>query len=241
MDDLKIPNHVGIIVDGNGRWAVNKGKSRSMGHKAGASQIDKIIDYAFDKGVNYLSLFVFSTENFKRSEDEVNYLMKLIKIKFEKDFKKLKKDKVRVLVSGRREPLSEEVLKVIDEAVEDTKEFTGKVLNICLNYGGISEIVDASKKICNEVMEGKISLDDITENNWHRYLYNDLPQIDLLIRTSGEQRISNFMLFNLAYAELYFPKTLFPDFDEDEFDKALLVYNKRDRRFGGYNNENKNS
>jgi len=238
MTGENIPNHVAIIVDGNGRWAEEQNKSRSAGHQEGAKNLDKVIDYAFKKGVNYLSIFVFSTENFKRSKAEVDFLMKLIKIKFKKDFVKFKKDKIKMVVSGRQEPLSKEILDIIDQIENDTKHFKGKVLNICLNYGGLSEIVDASKKMHQDIVNNKIKIEDVTEKNWQKYLYQDLPPIDFLIRTSGELRLSNFMLYQLAYAELYFPETYFPAFSEKDFDLALAEYQTRKRRFGGYNNGN---
>ena len=217
-DNLKIPNHVGIIVDGNGRWATSQGLKRSAGHKKGAENLEKLVLYILSKGIKVVSLYVFSTENFKRSEEEVGYLMKLFIEKFKTTVKKYNKSNIKVLFSGRREPLSTEILSAMDEMVEMTKNNTGGTVNFCLNYGGHAEIIDASIK-----------------------LHNDLPMIDLLIRTGGEQRISNFMLWQLSYAEFYFPKTYFPAFDEKEFDKAILEYSSRDRRFGGINYESKNN
>lgn len=146
-----------------------------------------------------------------------------------------------MLFSGRREPLSTEILSAMDEMVEMTKNNTGGTVNFCLNYGGHAEIIDASIKLHNDLNNGKISISDINEDLYLKYMYNDLPMIDLLIRTGGEQRISNFMLWQLSYAEFYFPKTYFPAFDEKEFDKAILEYSSRDRRFGGINYESKNN
>ena len=240
-DNLKIPNHVGIIVDGNGRWATSQGLKRSAGHKKGAENLEKLVLYILSKGIKVVSLYVFSTENFKRSEEEVGYLMKLFIEKFKTTVKKYNKSNIKVLFSGRRDPLSTEILSAMDEMVEMTKNNTGGTVNFCLNYGGHAEIIDASIKLHNDLNNGKISISDINEDLYLKYMYNDLPMIDLLIRTGGEQRISNFMLWQLSYAEFYFPKTYFPAFDEKEFDKAILEYSSRDRRFGGINYESKNN
>jgi undecaprenyl diphosphate synthase len=230
--DLKVPNHLGIIVDGDGRWAKARGKIRSLGHKAGFERLETIVKYAATKGVKYISLFVFSTENFKRSKDEVDYLMNLFTHNFRKMVKKFNKENMKVVFSGRREPLEDRVYEGMQEMTESTKNNTGMVVNFCLNYGGHAEIVDASKKIAQEVKEGKLNIEDINDEVFNKHLYHDLPQLDFLIRTSGEVRVSNFMLWQMAYAEMYFPSTYFPDFDESCFDDAILAYNKRDRRFG---------
>lgn len=238
---LKIPHHVGIIVDGNGRWAKERGLSRSEGHKEGAKNIDKIIEHVFKTGTKYLSLYVFSTENFKRSKEEVDYLMKLIGIKFKNDFARLKSKNIKVVISGRRESLPKEVLKILDKVVDDTKNNTRGVVNFCLNYGAHAEIVDATKKIVTGVLNSDIKVKDINEELFAKHLYNNLPPIDLVIRTSGEMRISNFMLWQLSYAEFAFPSAYFPAFAEKDYDNVILEYNNRDRRFGGINYEDKNS
>lgn len=238
--NLKIPNHVGIIVDGNGRWAQNKGMSRSEGHRAGSKNLIKLSKYIFSKGIKILSVYVFSTENFKRSQEEVDYLMNLFVIMFKKEFNKFKKDNIKILFSGRREPLPKKVLEIMDKVVQDTKDNTGSIINFCINYGGHSEIIDTVKKINNEVVNCNLNIDELDEGIFNKYLYNDLPPVDFLIRTSGEMRISNFMLWQISYAEFYFPKIHFPDFSNQEFDKAILEYTSRDRRFGGINYENKN-
>lgn len=239
-EDIKIPNHVGIIVDGNGRWAQRKGLSRSEGHKAGADRLKSIIRYIFSKGIKVLSIYVFSTENFKRDEEEVNYLMDLFAQNFKKEFSKLKKENVKIVFSGREDPLPTEVLEMMETLTEDTKNNNGYILNVCLNYGGHAEIIDAVKKIGNDLQNNLITLDAINEGMFNKYLYNDLPLLDFLIRTSGELRLSNFMLWQLSYAELYFPKTYFPDFSNEDFDQALIEYNNRSRRFGGVKYEDKN-
>ena len=231
--ELNIPNHVAIILDGNRRWAKKRGMKPQEGHYKGFTNLENLADYVFSKGVKVLSVYAFSTENFSRAKDEVDYLMDLFAVAFKKYFEKQNKKNVRIVFSGRREPLPEKVLKMIDEVTEKTKNNTGPIFNICVNYGGRPEIVDTTKKICEMVKNGEISIDDIDEELFTKNLYQDLPAIDLMIRTSGEIRLSNFLLWQNAYAEFYFPEVEFPGFDEKEFDKALEVFDKRNRRFGG--------
>lgn len=232
-DDLIIPNHVGIIMDGNGRWAQKRGLARSLGHKAGADNLLSLCKHISNVGVKYLSLYAFSTENFKREAGEVNYLMNLFIELFNSKLKELSDNNVKVIFSGRREPLPEKVLKAMDEVVTYSENNTGLILNICINYGGRAEIVDMTKKLCELYKDNEITLEDIDYDLVNKNLYHELPDVDLVIRTSGELRISNFMLYQSSYAEYYFPETLFPDFNEEEFDKAILEFNKRNRRFGG--------
>lgn len=232
-NDLIIPNHIGIIMDGNGRWAQEKGMIRTMGHKKAIETLRELCVHMAEVGVKYCSLYAFSTENFKRDASEVEFLMNLFIIAFQKEMEFLKKMKVRVAFSGRRKPLPDKVLEVMDKIVEDTKDNDKLVLNICLNYGSHAEIIDATKKLCEMYKSGKIELDDIDEKLFESNLYCDLPPLDFVIRTSGELRLSNFMMWQASYAEFYFPKTYFPDFNSEEFDKAILEFNKRDRRFGG--------
>lgn len=232
-DDLIIPNHVGIIMDGNGRWAQKRGLARSLGHKAGADNLLSLCKHISKVGVKYLSLYAFSTENFKREAGEVNYLMNLFIELFNSKLKELSDNNVKVIFSGRREPLPEKVLKAMDEVVTYSENNTGLILNICINYGGRAEIVDMTKKLCELYKDNKITLEDIDYDLVNKNLYHELPDVDLVIRTSGELRISNFLLYQSSYAEYYFPETLFPDFNEEEFDKAILEFNKRNRRFGG--------
>ncbi|MBQ2873489.1 MAG: di-trans,poly-cis-decaprenylcistransferase [Bacilli bacterium] len=228
---LKIPNHVAIILDGNGRWAKDKGKKRTEGHKEGYKNLKKISKYIFSKGTKVLSVFAFSTENFKRPHEEVDYLMNLFIQGFNNDTGYFQKENVKVVFSGKKDNLRKDVVDAMDNMTETTKNNTKGVLNICLNYGGRCEIVDAVNKIIEN------NENNITEDIFQKYLYQDLEDIDLMIRTSGELRISNFMLWQLSYAELYFPNCYFPDFNEYEYDKALIEYTKRDRRFGSLNNE----
>ena len=231
--DLNIPKHVGIIMDGNGRWAQERGMVRTMGHKNAIKTLKTLCLHMADVGIKYASLYAFSTENFKREKSEVDYLMDLFISSFKKEFKFLIEKNVRVVFSGRREPLPEKVLEAMDEIQEQTKNNKDLVLNICLNYGSHAEMVDTTKKICEMYKDGKIELDDINEDFIQKNLYQDLPPLDFVIRTSGELRLSNFMMYQASYAEFYFPKVYFPDFTPEEFDKALLEFNKRNRRFGG--------
>lgn len=226
--NLKIPNHVAIIVDGNGRWAKQRGLSRSKGHDAGLDNLKSISKYVFSKGTKILSLYVFSTDNFKRDANEVNHLMNLFLLFFKKEKKFFNDNNIRVVFSGIDDKLPKKVIEARDDIKELTKNNDGGILNICLNYSGRLEIVDATKKI----IEDGVSIGDINEELFNRYLYQDLPGVDLMIRTSGELRISNFLLWQLSYAEFYFPSKYFPDFHEEDYDEALIQYTKRDRRFG---------
>lgn len=232
MENIVIPKHVGIIMDGNGRWAKMRGKKRSFGHLEGSKTLENIALYAIECGIQVLSVYAFSTDNFKRSKEEVDYLMNLFITMFNKKMKKIKDNDIKVIFSGRREPLREDVLASMDKIVEETKNNKRGILNICLNYGGQEEIVDATKKIVELVNNGELNIDEIDKNNFYKYLYNDLPPLDLLIRTSGEYRLSNFMPYQSTYSEFYFTNTLFPDFNNQEFDKAIESYCNRDRRFG---------
>lgn len=232
MQELKIPNHVAIIMDGNGRWATSRGKKRSAGHLEGSKTLEKLALHSIKKGVKVLSVYAFSTDNFKRSKEEVDYLMDLFIIQFKNKMKKIIKENIKVVFSGRQHPLREDVLSAMNEITEKTKNNTNGILNICLNYGGQEEIVDAAKKFAEDIVNKKISMDSIDKQSFNKYLYQNLPPVDLLIRTSGEYRISNFMPYQISYAEFYFTNVLFPDFNEDEFDKAIESFNNRDRRFG---------
>ncbi len=231
--EYKIPNHVAIIMDGNGRWAQKRGLKRTKGHQKGAEALKKISEYAYDKKIKVLSVFAFSTENWKRDKEEVDFLMNLFLKAFKENFEAVKKKGVKVIFSGVKDKLSEQVIDSMEKMMQETKNNTNGIFNICLNYGGQDEIINATKKISKDVKEGIIDCNDINPDLFNKYLFNDLPPIDLLIRTSGEYRISNFMLWQMAYAELYFTDTLWPDFDEKQMDKAIEAYNNRDRRFGG--------
>ena len=237
MDVKKIPYHVGIIMDGNGRWAKKRGLPKSAGHSKGAENLEGLIEHVFRSGVKVLSVYAFSTENFNRDKEEVDYLMNLFIKWFKKAIKKFNKANVKVLFSGRRDRLSLDIVDSIKKLEEATKNNTAGTINFAVDYGGQIEIIEMVKNISIMVLNKELLLIDINEELVNKYMYNELPPLDFIIRTSGEQRISNFMLWQGAYAEYYFPDTLFPDFDNEEFDKALIEFTKRDRRFGGRKNE----
>lgn len=238
MQQIKIPKHVAIILDGNGRWAKEKGLARSQGHEAGFENLKKISKYIFSLGVKTLSVYAFSTENFKRSKKEVEFLMNIFEVKFRSCIDELKDNNIKVVFSGmKNSPLPKGVITTMEEMEKETENNSGGVFNICINYGSHLEIVEATKKISSLVKENKLDISDINEEMFSHYLFQDLEPVDLMIRTSGELRISNFMLWQISYAELYFPKCYFPDFNEKEFDKALCEYTRRDRRFGSIKDE----
>lgn len=231
---MNIPKHVAIIMDGNGRWAKARGLKRSEGHIEGAKTLEKIALHAIDMGVSVLSVYAFSTDNFKRDQEEVDALMNLIIKYFKTKFTKIDKKGIKVLISGRKDNLRDDVIEAINNIEEKTKDNKNGILNICLNYGGQEEIIDASIKLAKSINNG-LDPKNVTREDFYKYLYHELPPIDLLIRTGGESRVSNFMLYEMSYAEFYFTNTLFPDFDKSEFNKALFIYDNRDRRFGGIN------
>ena len=221
-----IPKHVGIIMDGNGRWAKLRGKERSYGHKIGSNNVEKIVAHAFKSGVTALSLYAFSSENWSRPKAEVDELMRLLKVYFKKFIGKLLKNDIRLMVMGDLSVLDSELQKVIGEAIEKSSTNTGATLNIALNYGGRQEIVRAVNRL---LQDGK----EITVEGISSQLYTaPIGEPDLIIRTGGELRLSNFMLYQGAYSELYFTNVLWPDFNQEEFDKALEEFGKRNRRYG---------
>lgn len=229
MDRKLIPNHVAIILDGNGRWAKAQGKPRTFGHKNGAENVIEIAKHAKNKGVKYLTLYAFSTENWKRPENEVDYLMKLL-IKFvESKLKELMEEDCKLNILGDINRLPEATKKAVVDAVNKTKDNKSLTINIALNYGGRDEIVHAVRDI---IVDG-LKPEQINEELISNYLYTkEMPDPDLLIRPGGELRISNFLIYQLAYTEFYFTNVLWPDFDNDEFDKALEEYANRNRRYG---------
>lgn len=231
-----LPTHVAIIMDGNGRWATERGLKRSEGHKAGAEMLERLALYAKNKGIKVLSVYAFSTDNFKRSQEEVDYLMNLLVYYFNKKLKKVIDEGIKVVISGRKQGLKEDVLKAINNIESKSKDNKEGILNICLNYGGQEEIIDAALRLHEDLNEGIINNNDINREKFYQYLYQDLPPIDLLIRTGREKRLSNFMLYQAFYAEILFVDTLFPDYDEEKLDEALEFFSNRDRRFGGIKN-----
>lgn len=225
-------------MDGNGRWAKARNKPRTFGHKVGCERIIDIYEECIVQDIKVMSVYAFSTENWNRPKDEINKLFSYLEIFFKKEIDRLEKDGSRVMVSGDITPIPEKTKKVIYSAIERTKNNNKFFLNVCLNYGGKDEIVRATKLIVKEAQEGKIKIEDINEDYFQKHLYTmDLPPVDLLIRTSGELRTSNFMPWQLAYAEFIFPKTPWPDFSKEEFRKCLDQYYLRDRRFGAIDGE----
>ncbi len=239
LDQTKIPNHIAIILDGNGRWAKKRMLPRNFGHRKGAFNLKDIATKCNQLGIGYLTVFCFSTENWKRPELEVNYLMNAPMRYYKKYKQKLFDSSIRFKIIGRRDRLSAPFLKMIEELEEQTKTHTRLTLTLCIDYGSYNEIVTAVKDIAKEIQNGKLTIDEIDEDTITSHLFTkDYPPLDLLIRTSGEYRISNFLLWQMAYSELYFTDVLWPDFDEKELIKALIEYQHRNRRFGGLKDEN---
>lgn len=229
-----LPKHIALILDGNGRWANKRGLPRNLGHKAGAENLYKIVKYAYEIGIKAVTVFAFSTENWNRPEEEVNYLMQEA-LRFKEQYKEgINKNNFRVKIIGERNKLNQDILDLIDQTNESTKDKNDFYFTICLNYGSMQEITHAVKEISKEVKNGTLNEGDITPELIDSYLYtNELPKLDLLIRTSGELRISNFLLWQLAYAELYFTNTYWPDFSEKDLLVAIENFQNRKRRFGG--------
>ncbi|MBP6125429.1 MAG: di-trans,poly-cis-decaprenylcistransferase [Leptotrichiaceae bacterium] len=233
--DLIIPHHVAIIMDGNGRWAEKKGKIRLEGHRKGVENLERILEHCINRGVKYLTAYAFSTENWKRPEKEVNGLMELFSKFLDSKRKKLKKQGIKLLVTGSKEGISSKLLKKIEETEKFLENESKLIFNIAFNYGGRREIIDAVIGLINE-REKLGKTENVTEEEFIKHLYRpEIPDPELIIRTSGEFRISNFLLWEVAYSEFYVTDVYWPDFDEEEFDNAILSFNKRDRRYGGLN------
>lgn len=228
--EKKIPEHVGIIIDGNRRWARERNLPTFEGHFRGFKKLKQAPGWFFSRGVKIVSAFAFSTENWNRSQDEVNYLMKLIKQAFEEEMVLAKEKGFKILVSGRIDELPGDLPQVCLDAMAQTQNNKTGILNICLNYGGRAEIVDAIRKI----IKNNISLEQVHEGMLRKYFYQpELPDPDIIVRTSGEQRLSGFLLWEAAYSELLFLKKYWPDFEEGDVEIIIDEYNKRERRFGG--------
>ena len=226
--------HLAVIMDGNGRWAERRGLARVEGHKAGAERVIDLIRNIDKTEIRYVTLYAFSTENWNRSEEEVSALMDLLCVFLDEYGPELVKNRVRLLVSGRQDRIPEKCRAKINEFVNKTSENYKKTVIFAFNYGGRQEITDAARLIAEKVKSGVISPEDITEETVAAHLYHpEIPDPDLLVRTSGEQRISNFLLWQLSYAEFYFTDVLWPDFGLDELEKAISTYENRERRFGG--------
>lgn len=234
IDKNRLPQHIGIIMDGNGRWAKKRGLPRSAGHSAGAESLKKIITEANKLGVKYITVYAFSTENWKRPKEEVDYLMNLLLNYLRDAEKSLAGENVVIRAIGSRKELSEEIREQIIKTEEFTSKNTGIVMNIALNYGGREEITNAVKELCREVKNADTDIDKISEQTIENRLYTaGQPDVDLLIRTSGEQRLSNFMLWQVSYAEMWFTDKLWPDFKPKDLRQAIIDFQNRGRRFGG--------
>ncbi len=228
-----VPKHVAIIMDGNGRWAKKRLLPRMAGHREGANTVRKIITHAANLNLKYLSMFTFSTENFDRPTKEVQYLMKLLQEYLESERKTIINNNISFIASGKLDRLPDKTQDTIQKLREDSSSNTGMVLNLAISYSGKDEIIDATKAIAKSVLDGEIKVNQINQNLFNDYLYNPIiPDIDLLIRTSGENRISNFMLWQLAYSEMIFTQKLWPDFNETDFNEAIIEFSQRVRRYG---------
>ena len=233
IDREKLPKHVAIIMDGNGRWAARRGLPRSMGHRKGAEVVKEITRAAGELGIKYLTLYAFSTENWNRSEDEVKTLMGLLRDYLQSDLKEVQQNNVRIRFIGEREMLDADIVRKMAEIEADTLRNTGMTLCIALSYGSRQEIVNAVKKTAALVKEGDISLNDVDVKLFSDMLYTkDMPDPDLVIRTSGEQRISNYLLWQIAYAEFFFTDVLWPDFNKKLLEDIIKNFNMRERRYG---------
>ena len=235
---MRIPNHIAIILDGNGRWAKSKGMPRSYGHVKGCANLESICDDIKDIGVKYLTVYAFSTENWKRSREEVEGLMKLFRSYLKKCKKSAAKNKMRVKVIGDISAFDEDIQESVRELEEFSKDYDELFFQIALNYGSRDEIVRGVRHLAQDAVEGKIKPEEITEDTFGNYLDTaGIPDPDFMIRTSGEQRLSNYLLWQLAYTEFYFTDVAWPDFHKPELMKAIEKYNERDRRYGGVKEE----
>ena len=231
---MDIPHHIAIILDGNGRWAKKKGMPRNYGHAQGSKNVERICEDAYRLGVKYLTVYAFSTENWKRPKEEVDALMGLLRNYMKTCLKTAEKNRMRVRVLGDKTGLDEDIKKRIAELEEATKNNDGLNFQIALNYGSRDEMVRAMRRLCTDCREGKFAPEEINETMFESYLdTHGIPDPDLMIRTSGEQRLSNYLLWQLAYSEFYFTDVLWPDFTKEELLKAIEYYNGRERRFGG--------
>lgn len=234
LNKEKMPKHVAVIMDGNGRWAAKRNLVKKAGHKAGADTLEKISRHADKLGIKHFTVYAFSTENWKRSEEEVSGLMDLLRKYLDDHIKRAKRDNIRVDVIGDVTRLDKDIQEKIETLKEISKDKTGLFLHIALNYGGRDEILRAVRKMAEDIKEGKKEISDIDEKFFSSYLdTKDIPDPELLIRTSGEERISNFLLWQIAYSEMNFSEKLWPDYTEKDFDEAIYNYQHRERRFGG--------
>ena len=231
---LPPPRHIAIIMDGNGRWAQKRGLPRTAGHAAGSETFRRIATYCKNIGVEYLTVYAFSTENWKRSADEVQAIMSLFEKYLHEAIDEMEADHIRLKILGELGPISPELRRLIERTDEISTHYQGFQANVCINYGGRDEIIHAARRFAADCVQGFKKPEELTEADFAHYLYTDgIPDPELIIRPSGEERISNFLLWQSAYSEYYFTNVLWPDFDEKELDKAIAAYRKRDRRFGG--------
>jgi len=236
QDHLKIPKHIAFIMDGNGRWAKERGLNRTCGHREGIKRVKEIIRGAGQLGIKVITFFAFSTENWSRPKKEISVLMRYLGNFLDREIVELHKNNMRFLVIGRNEPIPKYLQAKIKKAQEKTRANTGLTIVLALNYGGREEIVDAVKQFAKDALTGKADIEKLDAKQFSRYFYAaDIPDPDLLIRTSEEMRISNFLLWQLSYSEFYFPRKYWPDFGMDDLKEAISEYQKRDRRFGGLN------
>ncbi len=236
IDKTNVPKHIAIIMDGNGRWAKKRNLMKKAGHKAGADALEKVTTAAMDIGVEHLTVYAFSTENWKRSDEEVNGIMDLLRQYLKENIRTAKVKNCKVDIIGEKSRLDIDIQKQIEELEKITKNKTGLNLHIALNYGGRDEIIRAVKKILHDSKNGNVQEETITEDNFSQYLdTGDIPDPELMIRTSGEERISNFLLWQLAYSEFVFSDKLWPDFTPEDLKQAIFDYQNRNRRFGGRN------
>ena len=234
LENKSLPAHVAVILDGNGRWAKKNGVPRAMGHKAGCETLEKMVEAAARMGLQYFTVYGFSTENWKRSEEEVGALMNLFRYYMVRIIKIANDNNVRVRMIGEKSRFAPDIIAGIDRMVESTKQNTGLTFVVAINYGGRDEIVRAARKLVTDYRANGLDVSTITEAGFASYLETaDIPDPDLMIRTSGELRLSNYLLWQLAYTELYVTDCLWPDFNQEELEKAIASYNSRERRFGG--------
>ena len=240
IDEQNLPKHIAIIMDGNRRWAKNNGLSTKEGHKAGSKNLENIARFCNKIGIKYLTVYAFSTENWKRSKAEVSALMFILKANLDAMLRRMDTENIKIRVIGEKENIPENIRPKIDKLVEKTKNNTGLTLNIAFNYGGRAELVHATKMIAEKVKNGELSLEDINENTISENIYTaGQPDPDLMIRTSRELRTSNFLPWQLTYTEFYFPNKHWPEFSEEDLLEAIKVYQGRNRRFGGRPEEKK--
>ncbi len=233
-DRAQLPRHIAVVMDGNGRWAQKRGMPRTFGHSAGSETFQKDAEYLSDLGIEYFTVYAFSTENWKRPPEEVQEILRLLEKYLHKAIREMREKNIRLQFFGDLTPFSQELRALIDETNAISRTTTGMLVSVCLNYGGRAELVRAARLLAEQCVAGTLSPEDIDERRFSGYLYSaDIPDPDLMIRPGGEMRLSNFLLWQNAYTELYFSDVLWPDFDQRQMDAAILAYQQRKRRFGG--------